>query len=220
MSPFELLLIDYDGTMAETRPAILRGLAEAFKVTGHNMPSETEMSSHLGHGGTLTDFFRMAVPGSTTKEAQDFIKAYRAHYVIADQEETVLFPDVVETLHKLKDSQVRLAVISNKLSTTLSASLERFGITSFFEAVIGAEEGKARKPDPALYTERLHPLYPEFGAGDMLMVGDTLADLCFARAVSMPSCWAAYGHGVEAVCLAEKPDYTIRHFSELPMLLA
>ncbi|MDF7674333.1 HAD family hydrolase [Acetobacteraceae bacterium ESL0709] len=219
MSSYELLLIDYDGTMAETRPAILKGLSEAFRETGHQAPSKEDMAATLGHGGTLADFFHMAVPNATMQDVQDFVRIYRAYYSVADEEDTVLFPDVTETLKQLGEAGFRLVVISNKLSITLTKSLERFGIASFFEAVIGAEEGKARKPDPALYRERLQPLYPQIEPGNMLMVGDTLADLQFAKAAHMASCWASYGHGVEAACLAEKPDCQIRHFSELPALL-
>lgn len=216
---YPLLLIDYDGTLAETRPAILRGLKEAFRATHHRVPPEKEMADHLGHGGTLLDFFQGAVPGSTMEEAQDFIRIYREHYLVADDEETRLFPDVRKTLQTLKNQHYDLVVVSNKLSTTLEKSLERFGINSFFSGVIGAEEGKARKPDPAVYTQRLRPLYPQVTPGNILMVGDTLADLQFAKATQMASCWAAYGHGVETACLAEMPDYQIRHFHELPGLI-
>jgi phosphoglycolate phosphatase len=47
------------------------------------------------------------------------------------------------------------------------------------------------------------------------MVGDTEADLRFARAVGIRSCWASYGYGDGDACRALAPDYEIAAFPEL-----
>jgi len=47
------------------------------------------------------------------------------------------------------------------------------------------------------------------------MVGDTEADLHFARDVGIRSCWASYGYGDHDGCRALAPDYEIATFPGL-----
>ncbi|QHI95275.1 HAD-IA family hydrolase [Aristophania vespae] len=219
MPHYPFLLIDYDGTLAETRPAILKSITQAIKEIGHKPPAANILETHIGQGGTLREFFRLSVPGGTAEEADEFARLYRKYYVKADLEDTVLFDNVVSTLEELKKQNHQLVVISNKHAQTLKKGLEHFGITSFFDVVIGAEEDKPRKPDPTVYTQRLEPLFPHVPLSDMLIVGDTLADLKFAQEINIASCWAAYGHGVTEACLALRPNFQINKFSDLPKLL-
>jgi phosphoglycolate phosphatase len=50
---------------------------------------------------------------------------------------------------------------------------------------------------------------------EVLMTGDTHADILFAKNCGLTSCWAAYGFGNRSACEALQPDYTIQQISEL-----
>ncbi|MBS1101484.1 HAD family hydrolase [Gluconobacter sp. Dm-62] len=215
MTRFPILLLDYDGTLAETQPAILRSLKEAFGAVGVTAPPTDVLRQELTRGGTLQTLFQAIVPESDEQDAAAFVRQYRASYPAADDEETVLFDGVVETLAALKEQGKILAILSNKHAPTVCASIARFGLTSFFTGVVASEPNFPHKPDPRVMDERIVPLFPKQPRSAFLMVGDTVADLQFARNAGIASCWASYGHGSSSQCVALDPAIRIDSFGEL-----
>lgn len=219
MTRFPILLLDYDGTLAETQPAILRSLKEAFDAVGVTAPSADVLKQELTRGGTLQTLFQAIAPKSDERDAASFVRHYRAFYPAADEEETVLFDGVVETLAALKEQGKTLAILSNKHAPTVHASMARFGLESFFSGVVASEPNLPHKPDPRVMEERVRPLFPDLPRSAFLMVGDTVADLQFARNAGIASCWASYGHGSSQQCAALGPDLRIDAFADLPTAL-
>ncbi|MEN3176737.1 HAD family hydrolase [Gluconobacter sp. OJA] len=209
MTRFPIVLLDYDGTLAETQPAILRSLKEAFEASGYKGPSSDALKHQLSKGGTLQTLFQAIVPDSDGDDAQAFVRHYRAYYPKADQEETVLFDGVKSVLDDLKADGATLVILSNKHAPTVHASIKRFGLGGWISNVIASEPDYPHKPDPRVMTDRVRPLFPEVPASDFLMVGDTAADLGFARNSGIASCWASYGHGSATQCIDLKPDFQI-----------
>lgn len=219
MTRFPILLLDYDGTLAETQPAILHSLKEAFDAVGVTAPSADVLKQELTRGGTLQTLFQAIAPKSDERDAASFVRHYRAFYPAADEEETVLFDGVVETLTALKEQGKTLAILSNKHAPTVHASMARFGLEPFFSGVVASEPNFPHKPDPRVMEERVLPLFPDLPRSAFLIVGDTVADLQFARNAGIASCWASYGHGSSQQCAALGPDLRIDAFADLPTAL-
>ncbi|EHH68847.1 HAD family hydrolase [Gluconobacter morbifer] len=216
MTRFPIILLDYDGTLAETRPAILRSLKEAFEASGITPPSPDILKRQLARGGTLQTLFQALVPEGDEDDASRFVRYYRARYPLADAEETVLFADVHAVLERLRSGGARLVILSNKHGPTVEASIKRFGLGNLLSGIIASEPDRPHKPDPHVMTGRVQPLFPEAALSEFLMVGDTSADLQFARNAGIASCWVSYGHGAPDQCLALRPDYQIGTLEELP----
>ncbi|KXV32392.1 phosphoglycolate phosphatase [Gluconobacter thailandicus] len=215
MTRFPIVLLDYDGTLAETQPAILRSLKEAFEASGYEAPSSDALKKQLAKGGTLQTLFQAVVPKSDDEAAGAFVRHYRACYPKADQEETVLFEGVKSVLDTLKGKGATLVILSNKHAPTVHHSIERFGLGEWLSGVIGSEPQYPHKPDPRVMTDRVRPLFPDAKASEFLMVGDTTADLTFARNTGIAGCWASYGHGSAQQCIDLKPDYRIDRVTDL-----
>ncbi|QLP97961.1 MAG: HAD family hydrolase [Rhodoblastus sp.] len=64
-----------------------------------------------------------------------------------------------------------------------------------FLEVIGATGAAPVKPDPRAVMHRIDPIFGQGRRDDALMVGDTGADMAFARAIGVASCWVSYGYG-------------------------
>ncbi|TPW36619.1 HAD family hydrolase [Oecophyllibacter saccharovorans] len=210
-----VLLIDYDGTMAATRPAITGALQAALQACGCHRLDPRAVAYFLAGGGTFFDFFHAHVPDATPQEDRKFITAYHQHYLVLNREETHLFPGVAQTLKTLFEAGYTLVSVSNKWEVALRECLQQFDVLRYFTAVVGSEIGAPRKPQATLWTERIAPLLPGVQARDCLAVGDTAADIEFGHNAGIPVCWARYGFGDAAQCEALKPQYSIADFPAL-----
>lgn len=219
MPYFKTILLDYDGTICETRPAILSALKTAFSHMGCPIEDASFLERQLGRGGTLHEFYYSLHSEASSQEADKFVSFYREAYWDADEKESFLFPDIEEILEKLVSHSCELLVVSNKHAQTLEKSLQRFRLEKFIKATYGSYEGVARKPSSDVWHKRLLKDFMHLKKEETLIVGDTVADLGFANAIGIKSCWADYGHGIKEQCLALKPDYRISSFRELPLLL-
>ncbi|QDH16608.1 HAD family hydrolase [Swingsia samuiensis] len=219
MAQFSTLLLDYDGTLAETRPAILRSLKEAFEKSGFQAPAPEILKDQLAHGGTLLTLFASVVPDASAQQTKQFVQHYRDYYPVADLAETHLYDDVLSTLSALKERGKELIIVSNKHAQTVRDSVERFKLNSFFSGIIASEPPYPHKPHPAVM-DRVISLLPDKKKSEFLMVGDTAADLKFAKNVNIASCWVSYGHGWREECEKLSADFRIDHFKDILKIIA
>ena len=70
----------------------------------------------------------------------------RADQVMADN--TVMFPEVPETLARLRAAGIRAAIVSTKFRYRIQSILAREGLDQAFEVIVGGEDVTAHKPDP------------------------------------------------------------------------
>jgi len=61
------------------------------------------------------------------------------------------WPDVVPALKSLKDSNIRLAFLSNMTPKMLNTNMHNSGLDEFFEHIISTDSAKTYKPDPRAY---------------------------------------------------------------------
>ena len=61
------------------------------------------------------------------------------------------WPDVVPSLKSLKDSNIRLAFLSNMTPKMLNTNMRNSGLDEYFEHVISTDSAKTYKPDPRAY---------------------------------------------------------------------
>lgn len=56
-------------------------------------------------------------------------------------------------------------------------------------------------------------------AGDVLVVGDTEADIRYARNIGARSVWCSYGYGEQERCRELKPEFVVGGLEEVKGLL-
>lgn len=122
---------------------------------------------------------------------------------------------VKPTLHKLRESGLRLGIVTDAPRNKAWQRLVLTGLENEFEAVITKDDAKNQKPHHSpfmLAAEKLN-LRPSA----CLFVGDNPArDIEGAKAVGMKTCLARYG-----MWSSEKADadYEIEKFEDLPMIV-
>lgn len=223
MSPYKLLIFDFDGTLCATLPAITHCFEQTFAQFGHPIPSRETLAQTVSLGFGLDESFQelgATQPHSKSSERDKWSGAYRAHYSRDGNDMAFLFAGTEDLLRRATRAGHTLCILSNKNEAAVRFSLEKFGIGDLFHLVVGAAPGLLKKPDPQTYHDVIKPAFPNIRPEATLMIGDTAADLAYARAAGIPGCWAAYGYGLRSACLNESPAHTLDSVEDLAVILA
>lgn len=200
--------------------AVLESVKRTLAQIGFPVLGDESLGQLIARGWTLPETFRSIAPEATPQQVSHYAGLYRLNYRDLEGEHTSVFEGVQSTLEALAAAGVKMAVVSNKGTAAVERSLQRFGLERPIDQVFGAEEGYPSKPDPAIYDLRIKPRYPKVPKSALLMVGDTAADLLFAKGIGIASCWASYGFGDPTSCRPLDPNITIQSFPELASVVA
>ncbi len=211
---FASLLLDFDGTLANTGGAIVEAMTRTIAGTGRTPPPPEVILAHIGLplARTLAD----QMPDLKAEAIEELVLTYREHYHQTELLHAALYPGVVETLRLAREAGLFIAVVSNKGERPLLAAVERFGLAPLANLVRGEDGSTPGKPHPDFYMQRIRPHLPH---GPCLMVGDSWPDMAFARAIGAQACFASYGFGDEERCLQYAPEHRIDGFAELAAVL-
>ncbi|TLY69330.1 MAG: haloacid dehalogenase type II [Gammaproteobacteria bacterium] len=126
------------------------------------------------------------------------------------------FPEVRDTLARLKQAGMRTAILSNGSPRMLKAAVEGAGIPHLLDAVLSVEEVGIYKPHPRVYQLAVERLGLEAGA--IAFQSSNAWDAWAASAFGMRVVWCnRYDQRPEK--LPGGPDREIRSLAELPALL-
>ena len=214
----ELLLLDYDGTLCDTKPAILHAMEHTFASFGQVAPSVEQANQLIMQGVPIGKAFTLLVGEADEDEAR-WAGRYREIYREESDLLTRLYPHVLETLQTIHRQNIPIVVLSNKGIAAVEKSLAQFGLDVLVSLVIGdgmvTSKKMEMKPSPMVFAEIIRPRFPSIPRENILMTGDTQADIRFANNCGIQSCWAAYGYGHVEETRAAGPHFTIQTFQEL-----
>ena len=209
------VIFDLDGTLLDT----LHDLADSVNhiLSLHGMPQRTidEIRSFIGNG--IPTLIRRSVPVGTelselavcTDEMQ---KYYKEHSDI----KTKPYDGIDELLAKLKEADIRTAVVTNKAEESAKILCDRkFG--DVFTTVIG-DNGKDRlKPAPDNVFRALELLGTE--KNQVLYVGDSDVDMITAQNAGLISVGVDWGFRDAETLKNNGADHIIYSPSELLNLI-
>jgi len=223
MQKYRLLILDFDGTLCVTHEAIIYCIRQTFAAFDVPRPEEADMRRTIGMGIGLEETFASLNPmlhSEQVSSLSSWITTYRRIYNSGEgQARTHLFPNVRSVLRKVSDSGIAVVLWSNKGEVAVRAAMERFRIAEFISLAACDAPGIQKKPAPDSFKRVIRPAFPHIAPAETLVVGDTAADILFARNVVADSCWASYGYGRAEECLPLKPTFTIQRFTDLRMIL-
>lgn len=124
------------------------------------------------------------------------------------------FPGALETLQRLKDVGIRLALLSNGDGPSQRGKIERFALEGFFDHIQIEGEFGVGKPDERAFRNALAALGVE--PGNAWMVGDNLeADILGAQQVGVCAIWVDPDGGGVPDGSRVRPDRIIGTLSDL-----
>ena len=220
----KLLLLDYDGTLCNTKPSIVYSIAQTCSFFSRPIPSDEHIEQIISAGYPISEAFRVLAGqiGAVDDEVKWTLK-YREIYHDEGDDLAILYDGVIDTIEKINEYGAEIYILSNKGIDAVEKSIYKFGLTKHIKMVIADGIPFAKKlvmkPNRMVYDEIIVPKFPKVKPEEILMTGDTKADIEFANNCGIKSCWAAYGYGNETETSLAKPNFTIRSFAGLQEII-
>lgn len=213
----KLIIMDFDGTLGDTRQNIIVTLQRTMNIRGLELREESECAATIGL--TLEDSFLSMYPNMSRREAQECVKLYRDIFYESIEELTPnLFEGVLKTLARIAAMGIKLSIASSRSSPSLILFLKNMGIVEFFPYILGSDSTSKHKPDPEPVLQTLR----EFGvdASEAIMVGDMPVDIAMAHNAGVKAVGVSYGNATREELIAAKADWIIDNISELIDIIA
>ncbi len=198
------LLLDLDGTLADTLPDIARAVNRTRSLLGWGPMPAPAVQVHVGDG--LHRLLERCT-GLDAETVRTLVPGWRAFYLEHCVEETRLLPEALEFLEAARDRGIPMAVVSNKPEAPVRRILDGLGITPFFGAVLGGDSLPTCKPDPAMVHEALR-LLGGVAPPDAWLVGDGPQDVEAAKAAGAVAVLLP-GYGDLGRARALRPDLEV-----------
>jgi phosphoglycolate phosphatase len=207
------VLFDFDGTLADSYPAITASVNHVRGLYGLGPLSVAEVRPHVGRGAPslLTHTVGAGDPDAN-------VAAYKAHHPSVLRSGTALLPGAAEALAALAGRGLKLGVCSNKPVAFTRELLAILGLTDRFAAVLGPEDVARPKPAPDMLLAALDRL--GVAPAEALYVGDMTVDVQTARAAGVAVWVVPTGSDTADALRQAGPDRLLRDLHELPVLLA
>jgi len=183
------ILFDFDGTLVDTNPLILRTLRETFAaLLPDQVMTEQEILDCIGP--TLDETGRKYFPDNP----DSFITHYRKLNLAYHDDMIEIYPGVIEMLEELQHRGLRLAIVSSKKRDVVLRGLQLMNLEHYFDFILGGDEVTNPKPhhEPIEVALEALGLQPE----EAMMVGDNSHDIHSAQnagVISVGVGWALKG---------------------------
>ncbi len=176
MSKFDAVYYDFDGTLADSIPVILKCFRLAYEnLTGKCDRSDEELMTFIGK--PLEATFEMHGPDMAARLTEEYL---RVNEQMLRDDAIDLFPNIKEDLMYLKSLGIRQGILTSKRRVSCMTTVELKGMEKIFDAYVFKEDSMKHKPDG----EPLKVAAVKLGLPDasrILYVGDAVPDLLCAR---------------------------------------
>lgn len=213
------IFFDLDGTLVDSLPDLASAIDSMLIEQKLNPVGAQKTSLWIGNGARKLVLRALAYAQSVSEfevdctELEHSLSIFFKYYAACSGSLSKLYPGVLQTLQGLKESGVRLCVITNKPKQFTPVVLFELGISDFFELVLSGDSLDEKKPSPVPILHALKTL--KLPKKQVVMVGDSNSDINAANAAGIKSICVTYGynHGNDPMLLPA--NHHINHFTEL-----
>jgi len=214
MNTIHTIIFDFDGTLADTQKAIRHAFLNTLQHIGIPVPLDAFMNEIYSQ--TVEDMFRQVgvVDKNLLKKA---VSLYCRLYGVIAPQKASLFPGVLQTLERLRERNLSLAIATNENRKNLERLLPTLKIAHFFSVTICEDEVGRPKPHP----EMVYKILDKTGSSpdQTLVVGDSALDILIGKATHCNTCAVTYGTHPEEKLNDYSPDWLIDHFASVLEIL-
>ena len=185
------IIFDLDGTLADTIGAIAEAVNMALAKFSYPTRSEEEVRFAVGNGARMIVKRLMPEPDSLNDDkVTEVLECYDKMYALTYLHTTEMYDGIEETVRRLHDNGIKLAVFSNKQDAYVKGLVEQFFSTGMISVARGQTDIPI-KPDPA----GTRIVLEELGASadECVFVGDSGVDLKTAEKSGMDFIGVSWG---------------------------
>lgn len=204
------ILFDFDGTLVNSAPGIVKTMEQVFTEMNVEVPTEEAMRATIGLPLRLA---LKELGHLDDKRADDATELYRALFPVYEVGYVTVFPDVTETLMSLKEKGIRMAVVTSRDTVSLKLIADRRELTPFFETYVTGADGFLPKPAPDMVLELLKRM--KLKEDEVLVVGDTTFDIDMGNSAGCKTVAVTYGNHSRERLMDSNPTSVIDRFSKL-----
>ena len=212
MANYKVVMLDFDGTIARTIPAILHASEKMLKMHGYGIdPVQVERNFGLA----LPEAFRCFAndPNIDDRTMEQMIVEFNDIYRNECEPLIELFDGVDVTLDALKRAGVTLLIASNNIRSVLERLTTRLNIAHYFDGIICADDVVNTKPAPDIALLALERYNVK--GNEALVVGDSTYDMDMGRGADCHLCGVSFGSHTPEMLRDKGARYVIDHYSEL-----
>ena len=231
----KVVLFDLDNTLYDYKPVHEKALNEVYKILKKEIEishkeflklfkiSRAEINRELA--GTASShnrvlyFQRLVEKSHNTIESNVVLKlcnAYRDNFL----KNVKLKKGVIQTLKKLKQLNIKTAIISDLTTNIQLRKMSKLGITPLIDVLVTSEEAGSEKPNPIMFLLALNKL--SVLPSDAIMVGDNpINDIEGGNSVGLDTILITNKKSTEIQFNEDyqKPNYTVKEIPEILSIL-
>lgn len=188
---YDAVLLDFDGTFADTGRGVFSGIMYTVKKLGFEPLSDAALRTFIGP--PLTDSFKTHL-GLNEEEAMNATDVFKEYYSTQGVYEFDVYDGITDILKELKSCGIKTSVASTKPKVFIKEILSKTGCDGYFD-YISAPLSEERIEKSELITEALSVL--GISKEKAVMIGDRHFDITGAIGAGVDSIGVTYGYGSE-----------------------
>jgi len=169
---YTALIFDFDYTLADATPAIVECANYGLSRLGYQHRSADEIRKTVGM--TLEETFHTLTGCADGEACRQFRDLFREKADAVMAYNTVLFPDTVPVLTKLKEAGIKTGIVTSKYHYRIDQVLHKYAVMHLIDLIVGFEDVPTAKPSPEGLLKAIDALNVE--KDRVLYVGDTTID--------------------------------------------
>ncbi len=227
-----LAIFDLDGTIADTIADLGDAVNYGLGVLGYEEHTYEEYKLLVGNGAPV--LCQRALPEGHKDEADKLHELFREYYAEHYLDKTKVYDGMEETLRRLMNKGVRLAVATNKPQDFAREIVARLLPDIRFECVLGGCKERPKKPDRAIIDKVFSDIYSnhhsdmkgEFDTMSVLdefdkvyMIGDSNVDIQTAENAGLLSVGCAWGFRGKTELADAGADFIADAPADIPQII-
>lgn len=199
---YDAVLLDFDGTIADTGEGIYDSVRYAVRAMGFDpLPEEIV---HTFIGPPIFSSFKRTLNLSDEDSAKA-VEKYRESYMNGGIYRLSFYDGMEKLLNDIKKSGIKLAVASSKPENFIIEILKYLKISDLFDFISAPESDRAPESKTALVERAVTVLNVD--KSKTVMIGDRYFDIEGAREAKVDSIGVTFGFGDKDELIKSGADY-------------
>ena len=181
---YSVCIFDFDLTLADSKPPILECFKFALNTHGVSVPDDQTIVKTIGL--TIEDAFEQFLGCKDDELIDKLSVTYRSKADEIMTPMTRFYDDALGVLQLLKNSGIKIGVVSTKRAYRIKEAFEREGNLLVLDKITGIEDVSACKPDPEGLIRTIE--YFNRDKSEVLYIGDSYIDAMTAQNAGVDFC--------------------------------